>query len=244
MRNFTRTDWEQALKVLVIGGLSLYFSLNILSGNLTNYINERFAWLSYVAVALLIVMSLAALYALVKGHHRSLRNTDHQQIDLPIILIVALPLLAGTLLPSQPLGAAAVTGSISLNAATGAGISTVTTDPLDRNILDWARLFTESDLPASFDGQQARVIGFVYSEPDFPGEHFMLARFTVSCCVADATPLGLPVRWADLGTLTPGEWVVVEGVFEAGLFRDQKTPILQAETVTPIEQPEHPYLYP
>jgi putative membrane protein len=72
----------------------------------------------------------------------------------------------------------------------------------------------------------------------------MVARFTVSCCVADASPIGLPVLYTGAGELAEGEWVRIQGMFRAGDFRGQTTPILQADTVETVAQPEHPYLYP
>jgi putative membrane protein len=236
---------NQVIKTAVLFGLAAYFAYNVFSGNLSNYINERFVWLSYLAVILFLVLGIASLIALRRGDHSSPYQDGHSQaITMPVIFIVAIPLLLGTLVPSRPLGVEAINGSISVNSAATFSGGIVTKDPLQRNILDWSRLFTQNNLPASFNGEQADVIGFVYREPAYPENHFMAARFTVSCCVADAMPLGLPVYFPEHTTLEDGAWVRVKGVFEAGNFRNFKTPILQAESVEVIEQPEHPYLYP
>ena len=37
-------------------GLGMYFVYNIASGNIPNYVNARFAWLSYVAAALFLLI--------------------------------------------------------------------------------------------------------------------------------------------------------------------------------------------
>lgn len=233
-------DW---FKVFVLLALALYFAINILTGNLTNYINTRFAWLSYVAVILFATLGIASANALLRGTLPILHG-DRTTIQWPVIAIVALPLVFGTLIPSQPLGAQAVNGNISLTVAEYNVASAATKDPLSRNVLDWMRVFSGAATAASFDGQSAEFSGFIYREPDFPPGHVMVARFTVSCCVADASAIGLPVYWPEFDTIADGEWVQVSGTFEAGLFRDTKTPILQAERVGVIDVPEHPYLYP
>lgn len=232
------------VQTVLMLGLALYFGFNIISGNLANYINIRFAWLSYVAVILFAMIGLVSLVLLVRNQELP-RGTGNQRITLPILGVMALPLLFGALIPSRPLGAEAINGGITVNTAGGAiSASTIIKDPLQRNVLDWARVFTASSLPATHDGERADVIGFVYTEPSFPEDHFMVARFTVSCCVADASPIGLPVNYSGFSDLKEGDWVRIQGVFEAGDFRGQFTPILQAETVEVVEQPEHPYLYP
>ncbi len=238
-------DW---VKSAILLGLAAYFAFNILSGNLTNYVNFRFAWLSYLAVALFAALGTASVIALLRHDHDHDHDHDdhsHDTISWPVIVVVATPLLLGTLVPSRPLGAEAVGGSISLNAVSAGIATTITDDPLQRNVLDWLRIFTASDLPASFNGEQADVTGFVYREATFPPDTFMVARFTVSCCVADASAIGLPVYIENAGSVAPsGAWVRVQGAFEARQFRDRKTPILVASSIEPIDQPEHPYLYP
>ena len=234
------------MKVAILVGLGLYFGAIIVSGDLANYINARFAWLSYVAAALFLLLGAASAYSLLRQspHHADHEHHDHQHLSWPVLGIVAIPLVLGTLIPSQPLGAEAVDGNISLSAVSTANATAFTVDPLDRNILDWLRLFNSSADLSAFNGQESEVIGFVYREPTFPEGQFMVARFTISCCVADSSAIGLVVNWPQSESIPDGEWVRVQGTFEAAEFREDTVPIVQATAVEVVEQPEHPYLYP
>ena len=240
------------VKTVLLIGLALYFIYNILSGNLTNYINERFAWLSYVAVVLFLLLGIANAVDLLRarGHHHDHdhdhdhHDHNHAVISWPVLAVVAVPLLLGTLIPSRPLGSAAIDGNISLTAASVTQATTFTTDPLKWNVLDWLRAFNRADDASEFNGKQANVIGFVYKEASFDDQEFMVARFTVSCCVADASAIGLPVRWEGTSDLTADTWVHIDGTFNVGEFRGATVPILTATTIEVIDQPEHPYLYP
>ncbi|MBK9124017.1 MAG: TIGR03943 family protein [Chloroflexi bacterium] len=233
-----------AIKAALLFGLAAYFAYNILSGNLTNYINARFAWLSYVAVVLFAVGGAAALAEL-RGGVRS-GAFSHSRTSLSMMLMLAVPLVLGTLIPSRPLGAEAINGSIRVGAASysAAEVALVSKAPLDRDILDWSRAFVTEQSPSAFNGQQANVLGFVYTEPGYPENTFMVARFTLSCCVADASALGLPAYYAGADAPEAGAWVEVSGEFQAGEFLGQQVPVLQAAQLTPVEEPEHPYLYP
>ncbi|MDX1992503.1 MAG: TIGR03943 family protein [bacterium] len=233
-------EWLKAGTLLA---LSAYFGYSILSGNLTNYINIRFAWLSYLAVVIFAALGAASVYALLRNEGRA-RDDSHTPVSWSMIGLMALPLLMGTLIPSQPLGAEAVDGRIGTRVASVNTAAAVTKDPLQRNVLEWLRVFNDGSAPAAFDGQEADVIGFVYREPGFAVDQFMIARFTVACCVADASAIGLPVQWDGAADIADGEWVQVRGAFEAGSFRDQTMPILRAQSVQVVEQPEHPYVYP
>jgi uncharacterized repeat protein (TIGR03943 family) len=72
----------------------------------------------------------------------------------------------------------------------------------------------------------------------------MAARFTIACCVADASAIGLPVRWAAASELAQGAWVQVRGQIEVETVDGELRPVLHAETLEIVPQPEHPYLYP
>lgn len=246
-----RVESAQAwLKTLVLFGLGAYFAYNIVTGNLANYINARFAWLSYVAAALFLLLGVASLVGLLRDrqhdHHDHSHDHQHGSMSWGALAVVALPLILGTLIPSRPLGASAVDGSLSLSGAASADATTVsfTVPPLQRNILDWLRVFNTVPDYRELDGQPADVIGFVYREPNFGENRFMVARFTLSCCVADASAIGVPVAWNETDSLQPDSWVRVQGTFRVDTFRGDAAPVLHAETITPVEQPEHPYLYP
>lgn len=247
----TDSNLQNWAKTAVLFGLALYFLYNIVSGNLTNYINVRFAWLAYVAVVIFAALGAVNAFELLRSHHQnSLEDVLHQgdhthgQISWGILAITAIPLILGTLIPSEPLGASAVDGNISTSAVSVSSVTTLTTNPLERNVLDWLRAFNRSTNLSEFGGQQADLIGFVYRESDFAENQFMVARFTISCCVADAGAIGLPVVWDSDVAIADSQWVRVQGQFQLGEFRGQELPMLHATIVEIVEQPDHPYLYP
>ncbi|MBC8100681.1 MAG: TIGR03943 family protein [Armatimonadetes bacterium] len=243
-----RENAQAWVRVMILVGLAVYFAYNIVTGNLSNYINERFAWLSYLAVLLFGVLGAVSLAAMRRGEHLHHDHEGHDHAHSPIgwgiIAITAAPLLLGVLIPSRPLGAESVDGNISISPLNYGAAALINKAPEQRTVLDWLRAFSFGTQPTEFDGQPADVVGFIYREPDFPADVFMVARFTVSCCVADASAIGVPVQWADADTLPEGGWVQVQGAFLAGDFSGQTTPILRAQTVADVPQPEHPYLYP
>jgi putative membrane protein len=242
--------FARVLKGLVLSGLALFMTRTITDGTLLFYISRRFAWLTWVATLLLVLMAFAYQSSRLEdadgqqseNHHVHDRHADSW---IPIAL-VAIPLLLGLLVPPRPLGAYAA-GTREIN-TDGVGLaddgSVFRRDEAQRNILDWLRAFGAAGDPSRFSGQESRVIGFVYRDDSLGSNRFMVSRFVVSCCVADAAPLGLVVSWADSADLPSDAWVEVVGRFEVGDYGGQSTPILQAESVALITPPTQPYLYP
>ena len=227
-------------KTLILFGMGSYLTLLIVTGNLDNYINQRFAWLVVVGALLFFLLALINLYS-----SRNPAPHDHEHhhyhITWDIVLVVAFPLLLATLIPSRSLGIEAVNGGVSLNPV---GVAGVSRSPLDRNILDWLREFDRAATPAQFNGTPVDVVGFVYREPSHPEDGFMLARFTLSCCVADAFPIGMPVISARASDLAEGDWLRVSGQLKATAFGGDFLPVVLADAIARVDEPQQPYLYP
>ena len=248
--SFLQTDWRMWSKTAILLGMGIYLTFLIVTGNLTNYINIRFAWLAYVGAGIFFVLGLINLYGMLYPQTNDMpeyieQPSNSYDITWGMLAIVAFPLILAVLIPSRPLGVEAVNGGISLNPV---GVDTTTSaftrNPLDRNILDWLREFNRSDTPAEFNGQKVDVVGFVYREPNFLDNDFMVSRFTMSCCVADALAIGLPVTSEDAPYFQDGMWVRVQGDLKANDFGENFVPVVYATSIDVVEQPPQPYLYP
>ena len=260
------------LKVGVLAASGLMFYSKITSGTLAFYINERFAWLSLVAVLLFLVLALTMAYALIERKRTtpaamfgedgavmtlssastsSQATSSHGKTSAAGMIIVAIPAILGLVLPARPLTASAIESrGISNTAPNRPGSTASNVTQLERpatttrNILDWLRTFSISEDLNKFNNQSANVVGFVYKDPRTQENQFWVSRFTVSCCVADAAAIGLLVQSDKVATLKADSWVRVTGKFQLGEFAGEKMPTLVADKIEPIEQPNQPYLYP
>lgn len=235
---------DRFLKATILLLMGAFLFMNVMDGSVLFYINQRFVTLTWLAAGGFFLVG--ASYFLLSGRHSS-ASLGREPLTWVGLLIACLPLLFGWLAPSQPLGAAAIANreinmSGITSAAPSAGGSARNLGSAEKNIIDWLSDFQRND-PATFNGEEARLIGFVYRDDRFPEDTFMVARFTVSCCVADAAPIGLVVRWPDAAELPLDQWVEVNGRFQSGIFNGQETPILIAEEIILIDPPRHPYLY-
>jgi uncharacterized repeat protein (TIGR03943 family) len=114
----------------------------------------------------------------------------------------------------------------------------------NRTVLDWVEAMNSNPDASALDGQSADVIGFVYHDPRLAANQFIVARFAITCCVADAMAIGIVVESPRALELKSDSWVNVKGDFKAGNVNGQATPVLLANDILPVQQPEQPYLYP
>jgi uncharacterized repeat protein (TIGR03943 family) len=239
-----------AIRGGVLLGVAAVLAIRHLDGSLGYYINLRYGWLTVVAIACLGVLGVVVL---AKGLAPG--NGTGTRVPLPWLGVglLALP-VALALVPPRPLGTDAMAtralqlGSVPASAGlTVTAEATLADDDAPRTVLDWLVLFGQADTGAAdlnrFAGRSARVRGFVYRDERFPTGTFMVSRFLLSCCVADAAPIGLAVRWPDADFLDDDAWVWVSGEFAVETFLDERVPVLVAAEVTPAEQPPQPYLY-
>ena len=117
--------------------------------------------------------------------------------------------------------------------------------PEERTIIDWIRTLNVYPEPDAYADQPVKVSGFVVHMPDWPDDHFMIARFVLTCCAADAYPVGLPVSLTPLGNLCqnrmPGwRWLAT---MQTGTLSGKRQLVIGSPAITEIPEPRNPYEY-
>ncbi|RAK21094.1 putative repeat protein (TIGR03943 family) [Anoxybacillus vitaminiphilus] len=95
----------------------------------------------------------------------------------------------------------------------------------------------------NFIGKEVELTGFVYREPDFAKEKAVIARFGISCCVADASVYGMLVSGKHLKSIVNDEWVKVIGVIKQTNYKGNVFPCIEIKEINKIQQPNEPYIY-
>jgi putative membrane protein len=95
----------------------------------------------------------------------------------------------------------------------------------------------------SFIGKEVELTGFVYREPDFVKEKAVIARFGISCCVADASVYGMLASGIQLKSIANDEWVKVIGVIKQTKYKGNVLPCIEIKGINKMKQPSDPYIY-
>ena len=109
--------------------------------------------------------------------------------------------------------------------------------PEQRTLTEWVRLLRSQPDPELHAGDPVRISGFVL---DRPGEPLLLARLTVRCCLADATPAGLPVDWPEEANPQPDQWFSIEGTMIVQERNGVPVSVVKPNRMTLIPRPDRP----
>jgi putative membrane protein len=98
--------------------------------------------------------------------------------------------------------------------------------------------------PNEVKGKKIRIKGFVFRDEEaLEPDQFVLSRFTVSCCAADANVVGVITQFAQTPILKKDQWLEVEGVLSTTKRYGFDAPLIQLQNYRVIEAPKDPYIY-
>ena len=237
-------------QVLILAALGLFLMSKVVDGRILLYINPRFVLLVLLAGVGLVALAQVILRERSSADSSGDEDSSHHHASGSsrtwTLWLLALPILLGLLIPERPLGASTLqnrginTGA-GLTARSGDAAQAVAVPPQQRTVLDWIRVTNEGALAA---GDTADVTGFVYHDPRLEPGQFLVGRFSIACCVADAVALGMIVDWEDAAGLPDNRWVRVRGRVQPFELDGRTLPLIEVEQVDLIPAPEQPYLFP
>ena len=169
-----------------------------------------------------------------------------------LVLFIMLPVLVGLLVPHRSLNAlAAMKRGMGLDSAN-------LLDVYRSRRRDWVAAAGEYKPANTLDvleigrdqpGLKVRTIGFVYRSDDMPDDLMSIARFKITCCAADATPVAVAVRWADAAKFGNDTWVEVRGAVERQTVKGREVTVIVVDPaerakdgVLEVEAPDQPYI--
>ena len=127
--------------------------------------------------------------------------------------------------------------------------------PQERSLVDWIRLLNAYPEPDAYQGQKAKVTGFVVYPPGLNDTYLLISRFILTCCAVDVYPVGLPVKLAGPRSQYPQDiWLEVEGQMitetlplntqiQPGQAAEKRQLVLEAQSIKAIPTPADPYSY-
>jgi uncharacterized repeat protein (TIGR03943 family) len=240
-----RLEWLDVLSLGLWGVLMLKYWL---TGRLGLLIHPHYFWLAIAAgFALLIVAGLQAVRLWQQAVTPGLRHiTLFPPGWMSGVLLVAA--IVGLLITPRPFG-----GDTAIQRGLTDNFTVTRSRPQafranqkseDRTLIDWVRLLDVYPEPDAYQGQKARVQGFVVHTPDLPNNYLKLTRFVITCCAADAYPIGLPVRLkGSRQAFQPDHWYEVTGEMVTETLEGKRQLVIQASGFQPIKEPANPFSY-
>jgi putative membrane protein len=228
-----RLDLRTLRGVAMIAWAALFAWLWV-SGESVRYLGPRTQWVVPVGA---IGLTLAAIaYLLSTREAASTRIRTREGLGLAALV---LPVLAAAVLAHAQLGALAASNKLSSRGIDSAALARLASR--DAKQIDFLQLNAagrHEELSSELGlapGRSVELTGFVSDT----GSTFTLSRFYITCCVADAVPVGVQVAGGRRAReLDRDDWVDVTGV----LTRGHREWIIRALRIERTKAPGNPYL--
>lgn len=222
---------------LFAGAWAAFFWSLIFTGNTTLFLASRTTWLAWLGA---IGLSVAAL-----GRLASARSPRHEPIDGRTAWTGVALLLPVAILTAQPPGVLGSFAAQSRASFVSQGYVSSASDIAsgELSLADVAGAVRSREGMRALAGRAGDVVdftGFVTKEPGAPADEFLLTRFLISCCVADALSVQVRVAGAPPGRFAEDDWVRVTG----NIYPVGREVVLDATEVVGVPRPKRPYLNP
>jgi len=226
---------SRVLDCLALGSWAAVFWFLLIADRTSLFLSTRTAWVVPTGAILLTVGLIGRLLSLRSEEPKPITARSAWGIGL-----IVLPVITVLALPPASLGSyAASRRSTFSSGGTVASAEEIASG--DLSLLDVAGGLRSRDGVAALAdraGENVDFTGFVTRDPGAPADEFVLTRFLVSCCVADALSVNVRVVGAPPGRFKADEWVRVSGRFYP-LGRDV---IVDSTDIVVVERPKRPYL--
>ena len=230
---------ERALRVLILGAWSAFLLWLWLSGEVVRYLGPRTEWVATVGGIALAATAVAYAWRARGAPARPLTAGG-----LAGAAAMLLPLAVAALVADSTLGSYAASKRLAARGVDVAALAELDTGEARRaSFLALAASGDDPELDRRHGirpGERVRLVGFVATEPEAPGEPLELGRFYVTCCVADAVPVTVPVALGEIGATAPerDRWLEVTGT----IARIGDGYGIRAERLVEVREPRRPYL--
>jgi uncharacterized repeat protein (TIGR03943 family) len=211
------------------------------------YLSNRVSWTIPFGAVLLSLAAIAQLASLTSERAEPLRIRSAL-----VLSAIVLPAAAIMVLPPTTLGAFAASRRSALDSSVAKQVveKIAAQKPSSTFHVEITLAFIGAALrsPEAYasvqklverEGSAVEFVGIVTRPKGTAPNEFVLARFVISCCIADAVSVQVPVKGVPLGQLKPDDWVEVRGdvVFEG------ESLYVKASAVRRVPRPSSPYLW-
>jgi putative membrane protein len=225
---------RRSIRALALAAWAGVFAWLWASGESVRYLGPRTQWVVPVGALGLTLAAGGYLYATRAESPSRLSLRE----GLGLVGLV-LPVMAAAVLANAQLGALAASNKLSSRGIDSAALARLASrDAKHVGFLQLNAAGRDAGLTRELglgEGKPVELTGFVSDT----GRVFTLSRFYITCCVADAVPIGVHVSAGGRGAkLDKDDWIDVTGV----LARGQREWIVKAVRIEHIKPPSDPYL--
>ena len=227
------------------------------SGKLLLLLHPDYSWLSNLAaIALVLLVGFTIYQILTQLYDPSTQNRAQSDANQGHVTLLPPSISSALLLGVAIFGIIYTPQAFSSQTAMQRGISETLTltraqpqrfvrgeSSKERTVIDWIRLINAYPEPDAYTGEAVDLEGFVFYPNGWPEDYVMVSRFVLTCCAADAYPVGLPLKVTSRESYPVDSWLEVKGEIFTETFEGRRQVAIAPTEIKTILEPNNPYEY-
>lgn len=253
-RQGLRVELQRFLPPAILAGYGIFILSLFARGVMTWYINPNYVAPTTLAGAVLVGLAATAVARRPgkagKDDCCQAGACDESSPHYWTYALLIFPLVLAVLFPPRGLAAFSanqrgpqIAGLSSVRGAVPLKRVSLSVDTRTFTMEDWVGALSADPNPRDYVGKRVIVSGLiVHSSASVPPGYVMVLRYLVTCCIADARPVGLVVRDTSHGSLPDNQWVTVSGTMGIASYQGQQITVVEPRHIQPTKS-QSPYIY-
>lgn len=248
-------DVRAFLPSFLLAGYGIFILSLFFRHVMTWYINPGYVWSTTLAGAVLVGIGAVG----VARHQETSCQSCGTGCECgcgqssPRVLtyaLLSLPLVLALIFPPRGLAAFSanergpqIAGISAVHGVTSMRRVSLSVDTRSFSMEDWVGALSADPNPRDYKGKPVRVSGMVlHASASVPAGYVMVMRYLVTCCIADARPVGVIVKDTSHGALRDNQWVTVTGTMGSASDSGQQVAVVNPTAIVNIKS-GNPYIY-
>jgi putative membrane protein len=248
-------DLKVFLPSFLLAGYGIFILSLFVRNVMTWYINPGYVWSTTLAGAVLVGIGAVGLTRRPVTTCASCDSDCSCGCDEPsprlwTYALLCLPLVLALIFPPRGLAAFSanergpqIAGISSVHGVSAMHRVSLSVDTRSFSMEDWVGALSADPNPRDYKGKPVSVSGMVlHASASVPVGYIMVMRYLVTCCIADARPVGVIVKDTSHGALKDNQWVTVSGTMSSASDAGQQVTVVKPTKIVPIKS-GNPYIY-
>lgn len=248
-------DLRPFLPSFLLGGYGIFILSLFFRHVMTWYINPGYVWSTTLAGGVLLGIGAVGM---ARRRAPSCESCDTDSdcgcAEAPTHVwkyaLLSLPLVLALIFPPRGLAAFSanergpqIAGVNAVHGVTAMRRVSLSVDTRSFSMQDWVGALSADPNPRDYKGKPVRVSGMIlHASASVPAGYVMVMRYLVTCCIADARPVGVIVKDTSHGALRDSQWVTVTGTMGSANDAGQQVTVVNPTGIVRIKS-GNPYIY-
>ncbi|MEN8905123.1 MAG: TIGR03943 family protein [Clostridiales bacterium] len=260
----TKFNIDSILKIVILAGFASYLLKLVITDEIKMFVHPRIIPYIIFSVIIMLLLSVFLIKDIFKPQRKKINFSFYLFFFIPLFMAYTLPISD---INSDKMSYSSIKNSTDINDQENKANKDDEDDKLINSMMDQEEKNTNdiklvnntiemnnenfmqcldeiSINPKKYINKKVTVTAFVFKGDNFKENEFVPARFLMTCCMADLTPVGLLANYEKANLLNSDKWYEFSGTIIMGTYNKEEMPIIKISNHKSVPKPTEEYIYP